>query len=90
MAAPLEKLGVAVIWLPDAPGADPRLAGHADLSMVHLGGRKVISSCGIQTEEKLAALGFAVTHVPGPVINIRMTVRLTHASWAESSSTGLM
>lgn len=66
LAAPLGKLGVAVIWLPDAPGADPRLAGHADLSMVHLGGRKVISSCGVQTEEKLAALGFAVTHVPGP------------------------
>ena len=29
----LEKLGVSVFWLPDNPDIDPRLAGHADLSV---------------------------------------------------------
>ncbi len=37
LSAPLAELGVEVLWLPDAESADYRLAGHADLSMVHLG-----------------------------------------------------
>ena len=30
---PLNRLGVEVIWMPDNPDVDPRLAGHADLSV---------------------------------------------------------
>lgn len=29
---PLNRLGAEVIWMPDNPDVDPRLAGHADLS----------------------------------------------------------
>ena len=42
LGAALAALGVEMLWLPDAPGADRRLAGHADLSMLHLGGNKLV------------------------------------------------
>jgi hypothetical protein len=45
----LEKLGTAlesmnteVIWIPDNPNVDPRLRGHVDLSLIHLGGNMLV------------------------------------------------
>ena len=66
LAAALEKHGADALWLPDAPGADGRLAGHADLSMLHLGGGRLLSACGAGINARLEALGFDVIEVPGP------------------------
>ncbi len=62
----LAALGVQTLWLPDAPGADRRLAGHADLSMMHLGGARVVSACGGEADASLKALGFDLISAPGP------------------------
>lgn len=40
----LDSIGVEMLWLPDAPDIDPRLAGHADLSMLHIGANELIIS----------------------------------------------
>lgn len=40
---PLDKFGFSVYWLHDNPNLDPRLAGHADLSVFCAGGEAVIS-----------------------------------------------
>ena len=66
LAAALEKHGADALWLPDAPGADGRLAGHADLSMLHLGGGRLLSACGAGINARLEALGFDVIEVPEP------------------------
>lgn len=44
LAEPLRSLEIEVIWLPDNPSVDERLAGHADLSILHLGGDKVVAA----------------------------------------------
>lgn len=62
----MRGLGIDVLWMPDAPAADPRLAGHADLSVIHLGGDRIVSACGGEFDSELAALGFEVITVPGP------------------------
>ena len=46
LAGALGALGVEALWLPDARSVDPRLAGHADLRVLHLGGRRIVSACG--------------------------------------------
>lgn len=43
---PLQNLGITPLWLPDNEAVDPRLAGHADLMLLHLGGARVVTSCG--------------------------------------------
>ena len=66
LAGAFERLGIEPLWLPDAIGADKRLAGHADLSMIHPGGNRIISSCGEKTDTELTRRGFEVVSVPGP------------------------
>ena len=44
LAEPLRALGIETIWLPDNPNVDARLAGHADLSVLHLGDKKLIAA----------------------------------------------
>ncbi len=46
IAQSLAAQGIEVLWLPDNPDVDPRLAGHADLS-VFASGRHVIAEKGI-------------------------------------------
>lgn len=41
---PLSSLIPEILWLPDNKNVDPRLSGHADLSMLHLGGETVVSA----------------------------------------------
>ncbi len=41
---PLISRGVLPLWLPPNPKVDPRLAGHADLSLFHLGGDRVVGA----------------------------------------------
>ena len=41
LTQPLEKLGINVILVPNNPNVDPRLSGHADLSLLHGGGDRL-------------------------------------------------
>ena len=66
LAAPLRKLGVDVLWLPDAPDTDSRLAGHADLSMIHLGAELVVTGCGDDIVNNLTNRGFKAIRTEGP------------------------
>lgn len=60
LADALEQRGTEVLWLPDAPGADPRLAGHADLSVLHLGGDRLVAAKGDRIVNLLTNRGFSV------------------------------
>ena len=53
LAAPLYALGVQALWIPDARFSDGRLAGHADLRLLHLGGRRIVSACGTDIDNIL-------------------------------------
>lgn len=66
LAAPLRKLGVDVLWLPDAPDTDSRLAGHADLSMIHLGADLVVTGYGDDIVKNLTNRGFRAIRTEGP------------------------
>ncbi|MGI5936242.1 MAG: DUF6873 family GME fold protein [Oscillospiraceae bacterium] len=44
LARPLEKLGISALWMPDNAAVGPRVSGHVDLSLVHLGGNKLLVS----------------------------------------------
>lgn len=57
---PLQNLGITPLWLPNNEAVDPRLAGHADLMLLHLGGARVVTSCGFEITQELGALGFEV------------------------------
>ena len=45
--APLADLGADVFWLPDNPDIDPRLSGHADLSVVFPAPKTSVAAQGI-------------------------------------------
>lgn len=66
LAAPLYALGVQALWIPDARFSDGRLAGHADLRLLHLGGRRIVSACGTDIDNILTNKGFEVIPVPEP------------------------
>ena len=62
----LESLHIRSILLPDNPDIDPRLSGHADLSMLHAGGEKLYLSPyleGSAFAERMRILG-AKLHFP--------------------------
>ena len=40
---PLQNLGITPFWLPENRAVDPRLSGHADLVLLHLGGNRVLT-----------------------------------------------
>ena len=40
---PLKNLGMTPFWLPENRTVDPRLSGHADLVLLHLGGNRVLT-----------------------------------------------
>ena len=61
LAEPLRALDVEPLWLPDSPCVDGRIAGHADLALLHLGGDRIIASRGDNIVNKLTNRGFAVT-----------------------------
>lgn len=66
LGAALESFGVDPLWLPDAKGTDERLSGHADLSMLHLGGNRVVTSCDDLIVSKLTNRGFDVIRAQAP------------------------
>lgn len=41
LTLPLKKLGITALYVPDNPHVDPRLSGHADLSVFHGGGERL-------------------------------------------------
>ena len=38
----IKSLGINALFMPDNPYVDPRLSGHADLSVLHLGGNRLL------------------------------------------------
>lgn len=60
LAKPLEKCGINPIFVHNNPKVDPRLAGHADLSVFHAGGERVYLAPylrGSEFAKKLETLG---------------------------------
>ena len=43
LEAPLKCRGIEVLWIPDNPDVDPRLGGHADLSVIHMGDNLLVA-----------------------------------------------
>lgn len=60
LAKPLKKWGITPLFVPDNPNVDPRLSGHADLSVFHAGGERLYLAPflrGSDFAKKLEALG---------------------------------
>lgn len=74
---PLVKRGISALWLPDNPNVDPRLAGHADLMLLHLGGARVVTTCS-----QLSDLGMDVTYTSRQGRNILKILCFVPASLA--------
>ena len=63
LAKQLESLGFSCFFVPDNPYLDPRLSGHADLSVLHTGGEELLLAPylkGSSLAESLAARGAAL------------------------------
>ena len=61
---PLESLGISIIKVPDNPCVDKRLSGHADLSVFHMGGDKLLLAPylkGSGFERGLESMGFKLS-----------------------------
>ena len=57
----VENLGINVLPMPDDPYVDARLSGHADLSVLHLGGNKLLLAPylkGSEFSQQLGNMGF--------------------------------
>lgn len=57
---PLEKIGILPLLVPENPNVDPRLSGHADLSVFHAGGKRLYLAQHLKDTdfaEKLSRLG---------------------------------
>ena len=62
---PLEKLGIKALSVPDNAFVDPRLAGHADLSVLHGGGEMLWLAPhlrGSDFADQLRDMGFALDY----------------------------
>ncbi len=53
LRGPLAALGVAVLPLPENPAVDARLASHADLELLHLGGPRFAAAAGLDMPREL-------------------------------------
>ena len=61
---PLKKLGIDAIKVPDNPYIDERLSGHADLSVLHRGGKELLLAPylkGSKFAESMQKRGFEVS-----------------------------
>lgn len=61
---PLKRLDIEPVFVPDNSSVDSRLAGHADLSVFHLGGEKCLLAAelkGSAFEEKLKEIGLKLS-----------------------------
>lgn len=57
----LEKIDISAIYVPDNPYVDPRMSGHADLSVFHAGGEGIYLAPFLRNEKlahELEKLGF--------------------------------
>ena len=62
---PLENLGINPLFVPDNNYIDTRLSGHADLSVLHVGGNRLWLAPylrGSQFSEQLIAMGFLLDY----------------------------
>ena len=61
---PLKNLGISIIKVPNNPCVDDRLSGHADLSVFHRGGKKLLLAPylkGSEFAESMMGRGFEVS-----------------------------
>ena len=61
LAKPLEKLGIKALSVPENAFVDPRLSGHGDLSVLHVGGNRLWLAPylrGSHFADRLSAMGF--------------------------------
>ena len=59
----LENTGIIPVLVPDNPSVDPRVSGHADLSVLHIGANRIILAKylkGSGLERKLKELGMEI------------------------------
>ena len=64
---PLKNIGIAPLFVPDNPCVDPRLSGHADLSVLHAGGDQLWLAPYLKEslfEKQLYDLGFNLDFAP--------------------------
>ena len=57
------KLGINILSMPDNPYVDDRLSGHADLSVLHLGGNRLLIAPylrGSRFSQQLVNMGFDI------------------------------
>ena len=66
LEAPLRALGIEPLWLPDTPNVDARLAGHADLSLIHMGGNVVVCAGNDAMVNNLTNRGYKVIRAKAP------------------------
>lgn len=62
---PLEKLEINPLFMPDNHNVDPRLSGHADLSVLHMGGDRLCLASYLRESlfaKQLSNLGFGVDY----------------------------
>ena len=60
---PLRQHGIYPLYIPENPNIDPRLRGHADLSVFHLGENRLILAPYLKDtsfEKKLSSLGCSI------------------------------
>jgi hypothetical protein len=60
----LKRYGISPIYVPDNPDVDERMSGHADLSVLHIGGARLICAKHLndsEFSEKLTEIGTKLT-----------------------------
>lgn len=65
LGIPLKKQGLNPIFVPDNPLVDKRLSGHADLSVLHMGGERLCLASylkGSSFSESMIKLGFELLY----------------------------
>ena len=66
---PLKALGITCLSVPNNPDVDERLSGHADLSILHMGGNRLLMAShlkGSVFSEKLEAFGCKLSFLKKP------------------------
>lgn len=62
----LKNTGIEPVFVPDNPLVDPRLSGHADLSVLYIGGGKCLLApylMGTKLSQDLSALGMDIDYL---------------------------
>ena len=67
---PLEGRGIRCIALPPNPALDPRIAFHADLSLLHLGGENFVGAEELSFDSDFPVISKVPTHTNDCALNV--------------------